>query len=250
MSEAPQTAWYYSKDNERIGPLSFADLKVHVAEGQVHPRSDLVWTPGMEVWKPAGEIDGLFERVVAVTPAQVAVVQTANPYQSGSTNSDDSTMARQPVWPGFGRATFVIGAFIFVTLAIVGPILLTPFAKGFESAVRFVPRFCLGFTIWLGRNRLTNVGMSRWWYFANFVPILNLWVGYRLVVCPPGYAYHKKLDGIGIFFAVCYWLLVSVVIISMVTFIYLLYKNLADPQVKKQILDAFNNSTPATPEHK
>jgi uncharacterized membrane protein YhaH (DUF805 family) len=192
MSEVPQAAWFYSKENERIGPLSFGDLKVRVAEGQVHPRSDLVWTSGMEAWKPAGEIDGLFERVVAVAPAPVAMAQTANPYQSGSGNSEDSQIARQTVWPGFGRATFIIGAFIFVTIAVVGPSILMPFVKGFASSAMLVRRLSLGFTIWLGRNRLTNVGMSRWWYFANFVPILNLWVGYRLVVCSPGYAHQKK----------------------------------------------------------
>jgi hypothetical protein len=47
--------------------------------------------------------------------------------------------------------------------------------------------------------------MSRWWYLAVFAPILNLWLGYRCVACPPGYAYYKKMDAAGIGLAILYW---------------------------------------------
>ena len=48
--------------------------------------------------------------------------------------------------------------------------------------------------------------MSRWWYLAVFAPVLNLWVGYRCVACPSGYAHHKKMDVPGIALAALYWI--------------------------------------------
>jgi hypothetical protein len=47
-------------------------------------------------------------------------------------------------------------------------------------------------------KRLVNLGMSRVWLLEILAPVLNLWVSYRCFACPPGYAYHKKLDGTGI----------------------------------------------------
>jgi hypothetical protein len=70
--------------------------------------------------------------------------------------------------------------------------------------------------------RLMNLGMSRWWFFANFVPILNLWIGYRCFACPAGYALHKKLDGAGVALAILYWLLMVLTVLVMVTVVALL----------------------------
>jgi hypothetical protein len=54
-------------------------------------------------------------------------------------------------------------------------------------------------------QRFQNLGMSRIWFFGLFAPLLNLWVWYRLFACPPGYAYHKKLDPLGWVLAVLHW---------------------------------------------
>ena len=62
MNETPPDAWFYSREGERIGPVTFAELKVKATEAALNPRLDMVWTHGMPEWKPAGEIDGLFER--------------------------------------------------------------------------------------------------------------------------------------------------------------------------------------------
>ena len=52
--------------------------------------------------------------------------------------------------------------------------------------------------LYLILGRLANVGMSRWWALALVIPILNLWVGFRCLFCPAGYAYHRKLDRAGL----------------------------------------------------
>lgn len=45
--------------------------------------------------------------------------------------------------------------------------------------------------------RFSNLGMSRWWALALIAPVLNLWVAFRCLICPSGYAYHRKLDRSG-----------------------------------------------------
>ncbi len=42
--------------------------------------------------------------------------------------------------------------------------------------------------------RLRNLGMSSWWFLGRYVPFLNLWVFWRLLICPAGYADYRQLD--------------------------------------------------------
>jgi|GEM_PF-3027265 len=57
---APQADWFYSIDGRQQGPVSFAELK-RLAHTFQLSGYDLVWKEGMRDWKPAGDIDGLFE---------------------------------------------------------------------------------------------------------------------------------------------------------------------------------------------
>ncbi len=58
--------WHYLIDGEQVGPVSTQELQDLALDGIVQP-TDLVWTQGMEDWKPAFEIPGLI-----VTPPPVA----------------------------------------------------------------------------------------------------------------------------------------------------------------------------------
>ena len=42
--------------------------------------------------------------------------------------------------------------------------------------------------------RLRNLGMSGWWYLGKLLPFINLWLLWRRLACPPGYADHRQLD--------------------------------------------------------
>lgn len=46
-------------------------------------------------------------------------------------------------------------------------------------------------------KRLQNIGMSGWWSLLILVPIANLFVGLRCVMCPEGYQDTKQLDTAG-----------------------------------------------------
>jgi hypothetical protein len=55
------------------------------------------------------------------------------------------------------------------------------------TAVSFIPVY----------YRLMNIGMNPWWCLLMLVPIANLLVGIRCLICPEGYADTKKLDTAG-----------------------------------------------------
>jgi hypothetical protein len=115
MNEAPQDAWFYTIEGERLGPVGFADLRVKASEGGLNPRLDMIWTHGMEAWKPAGEIDGLFEKRSA-PDAPESLAPEAGPYTPPKLESVAETMGREGDWPGVRRRVYLIMTLIFPIL--------------------------------------------------------------------------------------------------------------------------------------
>ena len=52
-------AWYYAKNNERLGPVPLAELRSLIAKGGLQP-SDLVWSEHLPGWVPARKVRELF----------------------------------------------------------------------------------------------------------------------------------------------------------------------------------------------
>ncbi|GAB4153133.1 MAG: hypothetical protein Tsb009_29380 [Planctomycetaceae bacterium] len=63
--------WYYSKGEERLGPVSSEKLKSMADAGELMP-DDLIWKEGQEDWKPASQIKGLFSGSRPMAPASPA----------------------------------------------------------------------------------------------------------------------------------------------------------------------------------
>ncbi|MEI6655675.1 MAG: GYF domain-containing protein [Verrucomicrobiota bacterium] len=230
MTELAPDAWFFTREGERLGPVSLAELRVKAQEGGLNPRLDLVWTQGMAEWKPAGQIDTLFERRVTEVP-------TANPYMPPQAESVGAQMQLQGDWPGARRRAYLTATLLLPVVwnmalgfapALLGralePALLQQINLGGALLL-----FIIG--LYYGLQRLVNLGMSRWWYLGHLVPFLNLWVGYRCFACPAGYAYHKKMDGIGIALAILYWLLIVAVLLALVVLVVILIKYANDPRV-------------------
>lgn len=240
MNEPPQDAWFYTREGERLGPITLSDLRVKVQEASLNPRLDMVWTQGMAEWKPAGEIEGLFERRSA-PEAKESLAPPADPYKPPAQQSVADKMNREGGWPGARRRGFLMATILF-------PIvwnLAVPFGIGLLAGqlgpeiigvimigVVFVP---VVVAVYYGIQRLANLGMSRWWYLGNFVPLLNLWVGYRTFACPAGYAYHKKLDGPGVALAILYVLVVVVAIISIAAAVALFFGSIGNPEMQEKL---------------
>jgi len=97
-------------------------------------------------------------------------------------------------------------------------------------------------SIMLAGQRFMNLGMTAWWLLGMLVPFLNWWLGYRLFACPPGYAMHRKMDGIGIFLAIVYWLFVAA-LIALFALLILAFAGIAfSPELQQQIKDAMQQA--------
>lgn len=52
--------WYYAKNKQKVGPVTFEQLKELVRSVQL-ARTDMVWQQGMAKWTEASQVEGLFE---------------------------------------------------------------------------------------------------------------------------------------------------------------------------------------------
>src|SRR5690554_3585406 len=125
MDSAANEPWFYSREGVQNGPASLAELQKMARAGQLNPRHDLVWRQGMPDWKPAGEIDGLFDRrspeaaaapspgaAVASAPAAATRSASADPYMPPA-EEEDLAFARALEWPGMRRRGYIFWLWIF-----------------------------------------------------------------------------------------------------------------------------------------
>ncbi len=233
--------WYVTHNGQQYGPVSIDDLKFESKRGELNPRLDMVWKNGMEDWIPAGDLEGLFEKNVDAEVAEKTKA-TAEPVTYREIDPEEeryNSMALQGNWGGAGRFTYFFITFIFPILFFLGIAAANMVLKGkvepgllvmISTALLLIP-LILSLVVLL--KRFTNLAMSRWWFFGQFVPILNLWVLYRVFACPPGYAMHKKMDPIGWFLAIFYWLLNLLILAAVAGFIYLSANN---PEKLKELI--------------
>jgi uncharacterized membrane protein YhaH (DUF805 family) len=251
MSDVTEDVWFFTHNGEQLGPVSLADLRLKAANRELDPRLDMVWCSGMAEWKPAGEIDGVFERrdAQAPPPPPVSAMAAApNPYEASIDETSESVLAREADWPGVKRFGYIVGSIVLGVLSGLLPALLLPVIKptlgepntGF--AILGIQLLLSLFSIILAGKRFANLGMTAWWLLGMLVPFLNWWLGYRLFACPPGYAMHRKMDGIGIFLAILYWLFL-VAMIALVALIIAAFAGAAgSPELQQQIKDAMQQA--------
>jgi uncharacterized membrane protein YhaH (DUF805 family) len=252
MNETAQDAWFYSHEGERIGPVTFADLKIKAMEGGINPRLDMVWTHGMPEWKPAGEIEDLFERRAPVE-AQEGFAPPSDPYRPPETESPEEFMGKEGEWPGARRRSYILMTLFFPALWTYGMTAAEPFLtaqfgpemmKVISPASGIVPFLAL---LVISLKRFVNLGMSRWWILGNLVPILNIWLGYRTFACPAGYAFHKKLDGAGIFLAILYWLMVALIVLVIAAIAAMMLGAIGSPELREQFQELMRKASAPQP---
>lgn len=225
MSYTINDAWFYSTNGQQHGPVTRAELEKIIVEEKLHPRYTQCWTKGMDHWKPAGEIEGLCK--IDAPPPQLPNTTRQEPPRQLAKRSESELECelRNANWPGFSRRYFIFGTWLLPLLIGAAMAALAWYlSDGQDPAELTVLPWLLAITvtlvvvvviaIWLGR--LSNLGMSRWWFLGSFVPLLNIWVGFRALCCPAGYEYHRKMDGLGVFLAILYWGFIALWVLSVV----------------------------------
>ena len=214
-SAGKQGEWYLMKEGEQSGPYEMDQLKAMVGRSEINPRLDTVWKNGMEDWVPAGEVDGLFQKNAEAEAVEKSKLPppTSRSHKPETHRVDRGGEPEEDVeWPGTGRAGFIFFYAIFPVLWFGGLFLGAGFIADFvgEDIIKpvVICMSLLPFIIAIAAmlSRFQNLAMSRVWMLGMLVPILNLWLGYRLVACPPGYAEHKKLGVLGVLLAIIYGL--------------------------------------------
>jgi GYF domain 2/Interferon-induced transmembrane protein len=106
--------WYYSQNNQQLGPIAEEQLK-SMLRGSSLTGSTLVWKEGMSDWKPVTEVPELAISLTAsaptVGPISSSYNQQANPYsapQSQVTRSYSPQPAMGPPINGGGILAFAI----------------------------------------------------------------------------------------------------------------------------------------------
>lgn len=89
MNTSPSASWFYSEQQQQLGPISFAELQEKFAKGL--PLSTLVWTQGMAEWIPASQVP------------EIGQTALSNPYAAPS--AIDSGHSAPPVYSTY--ATFL-----------------------------------------------------------------------------------------------------------------------------------------------
>ncbi len=268
MNDLSQDAWFYAQNGAKGGPVGFSALQQMAKEGKLNPRQDLVWSKGMESWLPAGDIQGLFERrAVVEAPAVAEVVAPAvpsmpvtptlaeDPYVSPEEVEAYESGELAPAMPGARRRSYLFFLLIFPVLwaallagaaTFLGSQMPQETLALILSGLLVVPALLV---LVFSLMRLVNLGMSRWWFLGNLVPLLNLWVGYRCFACPAGYANHKKMDGPGILLAILYWLVISVGIAAFVALVAVVLGLVGSPEQREDLIDSIKEriEMPAQP---
>lgn len=223
-----EQVWYYSQHGERKGPVTLEVLQNALAHGKIDIATDLVWGPGLPEWVKVHEVPELQGMTAApdaesptpppvgtptpaadssmsniVPPSQVKAARAAeNPY--ASPDSDDALQEAMAArkggeYPGMGRLMYWFVPSIVCSVIV----LIAGFVAGGDGDTISTQQqivygialiVCLFIGVFSTFSRLVNLGMSRWAILWNIVPIMNIWLQYRLYVCPIGYNDHKKLD--------------------------------------------------------
>lgn len=115
---------------------------------------------------------------------------------------------------GIRRLGYFLG---MVGVAIINGV-FSAVAQG-EPGIAFLrPIVTLVLSFVLVVNRLRNIGMSSWWSLLILVPIANLFILVRCLMCPEGYQDTKKLDTTGKIIAGIFIGLLVLVVVSLVIY--------------------------------
>jgi len=87
--------WHYTKEGQKCGPVSAAELKALAQAGKLTP-TDMVWKAGMAEWKVASGVKGLFQTVTPVSSPPLPAPAAISPKLEGAPEPPSIAEAASP----------------------------------------------------------------------------------------------------------------------------------------------------------
>ncbi|MGB6219879.1 GYF domain-containing protein [Haloferula sp.] len=219
--------WFIARDGSQEGPMTAAQVGALLANGEVKANTTFAWKEGMAEWKSLAEA-GLLKEISmgspppatgglqtpsavanpqpTPTPAQVAPQSTGalNPYAAPSSTITATRDSAQTLeYPGIGRLAYFLwqmGISVIAYGLLFAVILGSSGSGGSEgiAGLFILVVMIVGVAaVFLGVKRVQNLGMSGWAILWSLVPIISVWISWRMFACPAGYHDHKQLDTAG-----------------------------------------------------
>jgi len=194
--------WYVTHQGKAYGPVAFEDLKFEAKRGKLKPRLDYIWRQGLPSWVQAGEVDGLFEG------------QEVRPEEDQAIDDLVDHYFESREWGGMPRRWFLF-CNVALPISIAASVLhyWNHIQENQRMQILIACSSCVAVILLFSAVlRLKNLAMSRMWTVALFLPLINFWVGYRLIACPPGYQESKEMDVFGSLLTWLYWFPIAALI--------------------------------------
>lgn len=276
MSEASpklEEQWYYSSAGQVKGLVSTNELHTIIARGTLDVEREMAWREGMVSWAKLVDLE-VFANAVAAARKKAKPRSLAEFNPRANFGSAGSGMIPPPPpptrgatvggaaevqpavpppphehWPkvGAGRAEYFLFVVLLPVFVVVGISYLGDKLLGYEFLIFIFMAFAGMFMIAQSVRRFHNLGMSGFWLLGLLVPLLNLWLGYRLFAAPPYYACGAKMDLPGWILAVIYWLPSVVSLVATGFFVFLIATGQLDKYLSEDALIEFlkNSNIPA-----
>lgn len=219
--------WFIARGGAQEGPLTAQQISDMLAKGELRAGEAHAWKEGLPDWKPLAESGVLAEASMsqpaqAATPAPTMAASPAmapqaaqqprpvtqpaavNPYTGPAANHGVSNSFEQPLeYPGIGRLAY-FGLQFVLTIVLYAVLFLVIMGAGaVESIEAVIPGFLILMVIglvgglFIAVKRVQNIGMSGWAVLWSLVPIISIWISWRMIACPAGYEHHRQLDTAG-----------------------------------------------------
>ena len=205
--------WYFVKEGKQEGPVTAPQLASLVNAGVINSSDLMVWRDGLPEWQ-SWQASGIQDEISVLPkpslsqPTPTPTI-TINPYsvsERAQSNFGSDLAYTGPGYSGYGRLRYFLTimvitiVFYAVVIGITFGVIGVSNSPGTGTFVGMGLIFLVLMALFMAASfyaavqRARNLGMSGWAVLWSLVPIMNIWIGWRMIACPEGYEDHRTLD--------------------------------------------------------
>jgi uncharacterized membrane protein YhaH (DUF805 family) len=193
--------YFVAPNGQQQGPYSLKQLEDMMRAGQLKG-SDLCWREGMTDW----------QSISTAIPSLMIPADTINPYAPPKSPWEEtSSRGLRNYYGGIGRLAYFGISF---GLGVANALLATMTQSQDDMQELFIVILIVLASMVTVYQRLKNIGMNPWWCLLMFIPIANLYIGFRCLACQEGHADTGRLDTAGKVIAWIFGILIVMILVG------------------------------------